>query len=153
MPIVEVKNLVKVFDTNKAVDGVSFSVEAGEVFGLLGPNGAGKSTLIGMISTLLTPTSGDVIVDGVTYRRNEIIWEINGVDYTPDQMAELGDVYWQITDTATVKVKKPGGLSQGYHDVNVQFGWRCNYIAPEREHPVLGINFGGFDNTRRLLIV
>ncbi len=96
---------------------------------------------------------GDVIVDGVTYRRNEIIWEINGVDYTPDQMAELGDVYWQITDTATVKVKKPGGLSQGYHDVNVQFGWRCNYIAPEREHPVLGINFGGFDNTRRLLIV
>ncbi len=64
MPIVEVKNLVKVFDTNRAVDGVSFSVEAGEVFGLLGPNGAGKSTLIGMISTLLAPTSGDVMIDG-----------------------------------------------------------------------------------------
>lgn len=64
MSIVEVKNLVKVFDTNRAVDGVSFSVEAGEVFGLLGPNGAGKSTLIGMISTLLTPTSGDVLIDG-----------------------------------------------------------------------------------------
>jgi len=64
MSIVEVKNLVKVFDTNRAVDGVSFSVEAGEVFGLLGPNGAGKSTLIGMISTLLTPTSGDVMIDG-----------------------------------------------------------------------------------------
>ncbi|MFA5866930.1 MAG: ABC transporter ATP-binding protein [Actinomycetota bacterium] len=62
--MVEVKNLVKVFDTNRAVDGVSFSVEAGEVFGLLGPNGAGKSTLIGMISTLLTPTSGDVMIDG-----------------------------------------------------------------------------------------
>ncbi len=64
MSIVEVKNLVKIFDTNKAVDGVSFSVEEGEVFGLLGPNGAGKSTLIGVISTLLSPTSGDVVIDG-----------------------------------------------------------------------------------------
>lgn len=64
MAIVEVKNLVKVFDANTAVDNVSFNVEAGEVFGLLGPNGAGKSTLIGMISTLLTPTSGDVIIAG-----------------------------------------------------------------------------------------
>ncbi len=64
MSIVEAKNLVKIFDTNKAVDGVSFSVEEGEVFGLLGPNGAGKSTLIGVISTLLSPTSGDVVIDG-----------------------------------------------------------------------------------------
>ena len=64
MPIVEVRNITKTFDTNTAVDDVSFSVSAGEVFGLLGPNGAGKSTLIGMISTLLTPTKGDVIIDG-----------------------------------------------------------------------------------------
>jgi ABC-2 type transport system ATP-binding protein len=62
--IVEVRNIRKVFDTNTAVDDVSFSVEAGEVFGLLGPNGAGKSTLIGIISTLLAPTSGDVVIDG-----------------------------------------------------------------------------------------
>lgn len=64
MSIVQVQNITKVFDANTAVDNISFSVEAGEVFGLLGPNGAGKSTLIGMISTLLTPTSGDVMIDG-----------------------------------------------------------------------------------------
>lgn len=96
---------------------------------------------------------GDVVVDGERYPREDIVWEIDGTDYMADEMLELGDVYWEVTDAATVKVKKPGGLSQGYHDVNVEFGWSCNYIPPEREHPVLGINFGGFDHTRRLLIV
>jgi ABC-2 type transport system ATP-binding protein len=62
--IIEVRELKKVFNGNTAVDGVSFSVEAGEVFGLLGPNGAGKSTLISMISCLLDPTSGDALIDG-----------------------------------------------------------------------------------------
>lgn len=57
MSLVEVKSLKKVFDGNAAVDGVSFEVEKGEIFGLLGPNGAGKSTLIGMVSSLLEPTS------------------------------------------------------------------------------------------------
>jgi ABC-2 type transport system ATP-binding protein len=64
MSLVEVRNVSKVFDANKAVDDVNFSVEAGEIFGLLGPNGAGKSTLIGMISTLLAPTSGEIVIDG-----------------------------------------------------------------------------------------
>ncbi len=96
---------------------------------------------------------GDVIVDGVTYPREEITWEIYGVDHTPDEMLKAGNVAWQVTDTATVKVKKPGGLSQGYHEINVKFGWVCNYIAPERFDPILGINFSGFDNTRKLLIV
>jgi hypothetical protein len=49
---------------------------------------------------------GDVVVDGVTYPREEIVWEINGVDYTPDEMLKLGDVAWQVTDAAAVKVKK-----------------------------------------------
>lgn len=96
---------------------------------------------------------GDVNVDGVTFLRDEVVWELYGVDYTPDQMLEAGDVYWQVTDAATVKVRKAGGLSQGYHDLKVQFGWVCNYIAPDREDPVLGINFRGFDHTRRLLLV
>lgn len=64
MSLIEVKEATKVFDSQTAVDKVSFSVEAGEVFGLLGPNGAGKSTLISMISTLLAPTAGDILVDG-----------------------------------------------------------------------------------------
>src|SRR5205085_2863225 len=47
-----------------AVDGISFSVEHGEIFALLGPNGAGKSTLIRMLTTLIPPTSGTAKING-----------------------------------------------------------------------------------------
>jgi len=65
MPIIEVDNLSKQFGEIKAVDGVSFKVEEGEVFGFLGPNGAGKTTTINMLCTLLRPTSGQARVAGL----------------------------------------------------------------------------------------
>ncbi len=68
--IVQVTDLVKRFGDLTAVDGVSFSIEQGEVFGLLGPNGAGKTTTISMISTLIDPDGGDVIVDGSSILKN-----------------------------------------------------------------------------------
>jgi ABC-2 type transport system ATP-binding protein len=58
MNAIDVKNIVKKFGDFTAVKGITFHVEAGEIFGLLGPNGAGKSTLIRMMTTLLLPTSG-----------------------------------------------------------------------------------------------
>ena len=64
MSTIEVNTIVKKFGDFTAVDGVSFKVEAGEVFGLLGPNGAGKSTLIRMLVTLLPPTSGSASING-----------------------------------------------------------------------------------------
>ena len=74
--MIEVQELRKVFGELVAVDGVSFTVKPGELFGLLGPNGAGKTTTIGCISGLLTPTAGrvrgmghDVVRDGVAARR------------------------------------------------------------------------------------
>jgi ABC-2 type transport system ATP-binding protein len=66
--IVVVTDLVKRFGDNAAVDGVSFSICEGEVFGLLGPNGAGKTTTISMISCLIEPTSGDIVVGGSSVR-------------------------------------------------------------------------------------
>jgi ABC-2 type transport system ATP-binding protein len=61
---IDVRQIVKKFGGFTAVDGISFSVEAGEVFGLLGPNGAGKSTLIRMLTTLLPPTAGTAVING-----------------------------------------------------------------------------------------
>jgi manganese/zinc/iron transport system ATP- binding protein len=58
--MVEVKDLKKRYGDKQAVDGVSFTVKKGEIFGILGPNGAGKSTLIKSIMGLITPTSGYV---------------------------------------------------------------------------------------------
>ena len=64
MSTIEVNSIVKKFGDFTAVDGVTFKVEAGEIFGLLGPNGAGKSTLIRMLVTLLPPTSGSAAING-----------------------------------------------------------------------------------------
>lgn len=61
---IEVKNVVKTFGKVKAVSGVSFSVPRGEIFAFLGPNGAGKSTTINMLTTMLTPTSGQLLLNG-----------------------------------------------------------------------------------------
>ena len=62
--IIEVKNLVKKFEDFTAVDDISFSVNAGEIFAFLGPNGAGKSTTIKILTTLLAPTYGQINVNG-----------------------------------------------------------------------------------------
>jgi ABC-2 type transport system ATP-binding protein len=69
-PAIQVVDIVKRFGNFTAVDGVSFSVEEGEVFGLLGPNGAGKSTLIRMMTTLLEITSGTAIIEGADVRKD-----------------------------------------------------------------------------------
>jgi len=64
LPIITVENLVKKYNGHTAVDGVSFDINRGEIFGLLGPNGAGKSTLISMMCCLLESTSGKIIIEG-----------------------------------------------------------------------------------------
>ena len=62
--MIELKNLSKKYDHFLAVDNLNLTIETGEFFGLLGPNGAGKTTTIGMLSTLLLPTEGEVLIDG-----------------------------------------------------------------------------------------
>ncbi|MEM2440583.1 MAG: ABC transporter ATP-binding protein, partial [Candidatus Bathyarchaeia archaeon] len=62
---VEASNVVKVFGNVHALDGLSFNVKPGEIYGLIGPNGAGKTTALRIISTLLLPTAGTVTVFGL----------------------------------------------------------------------------------------
>jgi len=62
--MIRIENLVKSFGAKRAVDGVSFNVERGEVLGFLGPNGAGKSTTMRMITGFMPPTAGKVTVGG-----------------------------------------------------------------------------------------
>lgn len=83
--VLEVKALSKAYKAGVlAADSVSFEIGKGEIFALIGPNGAGKTTTIRMISTLITPTSGDAVVDG-----HSILTDPNGVrrniTYLPDE--------------------------------------------------------------------
>ena len=71
MSIIATYQLTKVFPGNvRAVDGIDFEVDAGEIFGFLGPNGAGKTTTIKMLNTLIQPTSGTAAVAGFDIREN-----------------------------------------------------------------------------------
>jgi len=102
---VEVQSLSKVFETKEgplfrkvprslvAVDGISFSVSKGEIFGLLGPNGAGKTTTIKMLCTLITPSSGDGFVNEYSITKDQQkVRENLGVMLTGERT-----LYWKLT--------------------------------------------------------
>ncbi|MBE3111589.1 MAG: ATP-binding cassette domain-containing protein [Acidobacteria bacterium] len=94
MHSIEVSDLRKNFGPLAAVDGVSFEVEEGEVFGFLGPNGAGKTTTINILCTLLSPTSGHATVAGydVKTQRNAVRQSIGLVFQDPsldDQLTAM----------------------------------------------------------------
>lgn len=78
--VVQARNLTKIYDQQKAVDGIDFSVRGGETFGLLGPNGAGKSTTMRMIACRTPLTSGELSVEGLDVRtQGRKIRELLGV--------------------------------------------------------------------------
>ncbi len=86
MELIRVEHISKHFKKIKAVDGISFSVNKGEILGLLGPNGAGKSTTISMISTLLKPDSGDIFYANTSIlQKPKVIQESLG--YVPQEIA------------------------------------------------------------------
>lgn len=99
--MIEIQHITKKYPQAKenALDDVSLTIRTGEFFGLLGPNGAGKTTLISVLSTLLLPTAGEVLIDGekLTRRRQDIkrklalITQHNSLrnDMTLDEIMEL----------------------------------------------------------------
>jgi len=88
---IQVTNLHRAFGEIKAVQGVSFDVQPGEIFGLLGPNGAGKTTTISMLATLLRPDEGDAFVMGHSIRRDPMaVKSVLGV--VPQEIALYEDL-------------------------------------------------------------
>ncbi|PYP83374.1 MAG: multidrug ABC transporter ATP-binding protein, partial [Candidatus Angelobacter sp. Gp1-AA117] len=88
---ISVRNIVKRFGNFTAVDGVSFDVAEGEIFGLLGPNGAGKSTLIRMMTTLLEITAGTALIEGYDVRKEPDKARRN-IGVIPQAMTSDGDL-------------------------------------------------------------
>lgn len=103
--MIELRSLTKRFDRFTAVDSLSLTIETGEFFGLLGPNGAGKTTTIGMLSTLLLPTEGEIYIDGerLTRKRTDLKRKLSVItqeysmrqDMTMDEIMEYqGRLYF-----------------------------------------------------------
>jgi ABC-2 type transport system ATP-binding protein len=119
--IIEVKSLVKKYDDLTAVDGISFDVYEGEIFGLLGPNGAGKTTTLEIMETLRELTSGEVLVEGlsVILHKNEVK-KIIGVQlqqsgfYPNLTLVELIKLFAGLynTDTDPMVILKMVGLTE-----------------------------------------
>jgi ABC-2 type transport system ATP-binding protein len=88
---IEVQELHKQFGNTRAVNGISFSFESGQIFGFVGPNGAGKSTTMRILATLDEPTSGDALVDGVSLV-DEPEKAHKMIGYVPDALPDHRDI-------------------------------------------------------------
>jgi len=89
--MIEVKSLCKSYGALKAVDDMSFKVEAGTVLGFLGPNGAGKSTTMKMLTGFLTPTSGSALINGVDVVTDSVAVRKN-IGYLPEGAPSYGEM-------------------------------------------------------------
>ena len=89
--MIRIENLVKTFGSKRAVDGISFNVERGEVLGFLGPNGAGKSTTMRMITGFMPPTEGRVTVGGHDVAQSPLQAK-RLIGYLPENAASYPDM-------------------------------------------------------------
>jgi ABC-2 type transport system ATP-binding protein len=91
-PVIEARDLVKRFGAVTAVDGLTFGIDPGEVYGILGPNGSGKTTTIRMLCGLMRPTSGTAIVAGV-----DVVRDPDGVKARIGYMSQAFGLYRDLT--------------------------------------------------------
>lgn len=94
--MIVLKNLTKKFDQFTAVDSISMTIQTGEFLGLLGLNGAGKTTTIGMLSTLLLPTQGEIYIDGelLTRKRTDLKRKVSVItqEYSMRQDMNMNEI-------------------------------------------------------------
>lgn len=90
--MIEIKNLVKKYGNHVAVDDISFTVEAGKIYGFLGPNGAGKSTTMNMITGYIGNTSGSIVVNG-----HDILAEPEEAKKCIGYLPEMPPLYMDMT--------------------------------------------------------
>lgn len=104
---------------------------------------------------------GTLYVDGECIGKENITWILNGEEYTNEQMSTDYKTHWNPVVPMTLRVRKPGGLTQGYHDLKYGFCFTSSYMPPalqdtldpDKESFVFLPEFGKHVNERRLLIV
>lgn len=92
-----------------------------------------------------------VTVDGETFSGEQITWTIGGKTYEQAELAQYGDLHWALLEPAILTVRKPGGLLQGFHDLEVKYAYSCSYFPPTMDELMVAISSGPL--ARRLLMV
>ncbi len=137
--MIEVQKLVKEFGPIRAVDGVSFRVDRGEILGFLGPNGAGKSTTMKMLTGFLAPTSGTALVDGIDVRRDPV-----GVKRRLGYLPESAPTYPEMTVEEFLAfiaaVRFPGDAVAQY--AAVERALQLCFLAEVRRQPIETLSKG-----------
>jgi ABC-2 type transport system ATP-binding protein len=105
MKTIEIKEVTKLYGTQKALDGVGFTIDKGEIVGLLGPNGAGKSTLMKIITSFITPDSGTVFINGTDVLEDDIETR-KQIGYLPENNPLYPDMYVREYLAFVLKVYK-----------------------------------------------
>src|SRR3984893_12199934 len=171
MNIVEDRQLKKYFATQKAVDGISFNLQKGSIFGLLGPNGAGKTTLIRMITGIFYPDEGEIIFDG---KKFDPINDVGNIGYMPEerglykkmkigeQAVYLARLKGLSKQEATERVKQwfikfemQTWWNKKIEDLSKGMGQKLQFVTTVLHHPkliILDEPFSGLDPVNANLI-
>ncbi|HEV3251900.1 MAG TPA: ATP-binding cassette domain-containing protein [Puia sp.] len=171
MNILEVRQLKKYFATQKAVDGISFDLEKGSIFGLLGPNGAGKTTLIRMITGIFYPDEGEILFDG---KKFDPINDVENIGYMPEerglykkmkigeQAVYLARLKGLSKQEATERVKQwfikfemQTWWNKKIEDLSKGMGQKLQFVTTVLHHPkliILDEPFSGLDPVNSNLI-
>lgn len=161
--MLEIRNIVKQYSNHRALDGVSFHVEKGGIFGLLGPNGAGKTSLIRIINQITAPDEGDILFDGEHLNPNHI----SRIGYLPEerglykkmeigeQMLYLAQLKGLSKEEATERIRKwflrmemETWWNKKVQDLSKGMQQKVQFVATVVHQPdliILDEPFSGFD--------
>lgn len=129
MPAIVAENLVRKYGDFTAVDGVSFQVQTGEVFGFLGPNGSGKTTVIKMLTGILPLSSGRGIVDGI-----DVTADPDGVKQRIGYMSQKFSLYDDLTVLENLRFyAQIYGLPSKEADRKIELTMQQNAIEPYKD--------------------
>ena len=118
---IEVQKLSKKYQEQLAINEISFKVNSGEIVGFLGPNGAGKSTTMKIISCFIKPTSGDVLVDGVSIHKDELSVK-SKIGYLPEHNPLYEDMYVRESISFIAQMHKLKNIKSAVNNVIEKVG-------------------------------
>ncbi len=136
--MIEVKGLVKTYGAKRAVDGVTFSVQRGEILGFLGPNGAGKSTTMKMITGFLRPDAGTATVDGI-----DVTAEPVTVKRKLGYLAESAPAYPEMTVEEFLRfIADVRGFHNSSADAPIERAIKLTHLNPVRKQTIETLSKG-----------